>query len=333
MSELPAAPAPQSIDPATLERFGESVDSLFDEAGRVILGQHQVLRLMMVGVLCQGHVLLEGVPGTAKTLMARVLAHLMGVGFKRIQFTPDLMPTDILGTSIFDFDQREFRLVKGPIFTDFLLADEINRSPAKTQSALLEAMQERRVTIEGHPHQLPDHFIVFATQNPIESEGTYPLPEAQLDRFLLKIKVPYPGEEVEDRVLALHHRGFDGHQLAHVGLNAVSSPERLAELRQVVQQVHVKEELIRYIRQLVRATREASALLFGAGPRAGIALLRCAKAMAAMQGRDFVTPDDIRVIATPALRHRLILHPDMEIEGVTSEQVIASILESVDVPR
>ncbi len=323
----------QNIDAARIEHFTRTVDAILTEAGKVIRGQEEVLQMMLIGVLTRGHVLLEGVPGTGKTLMVRTLAHLMGSHFKRIQFTPDLMPSDIIGTQVFDFQHRSFRLVKGPIFTDFLLADEINRSPAKTQSALLEAMQERRVTIEGEGHPLAPHFSVFATQNPIESEGTYPLPEAQLDRFLLKIHVPYPTEEVEDHILALHHAGFDGYDFSSLGLEVVAPPEQMKVLRTLVSEVRVSDDLIAYIRQLIRASRESSSLLFGAGPRAGIALLNASKALAAIQGRDFITPDDIRTAVRPVLRHRLILQPDVEIEGVTADRVIASLAEAIEVPR
>jgi len=321
------------IDPARLAQFNDKIEAILAEAGKVILGQEAVLRMMLVGVLVRGHVLLEGVPGTAKTLMVRTLARLMGIDFQRIQFTPDLMPSDILGTRIFDFEQRAFHLVRGPIFTDFLLADEINRSPAKTQSALLQAMQERLVTIEGEDHPLADHFSVFATQNPIESEGTYPLPEAQLDRFLLKVEVPYPAESVEDRILQLHHAGFDGHDISALGVQVIAPQEEMASLRQLVAEIRVSPALIGYIRQLVRNSRESASLMFGAGPRAGIALLNVCKGLAAMSGRDFVTPDDVRTAIYPVLRHRLLLHPDVEIEGLSENQVIASLLESVEVPR
>ena len=322
-----------TIAPDRLERFATRTTELLDEAARAIKGQAEAMELILACVLARGHVLLEGVPGIAKTLMARALAHQFGVGFKRIQFTPDLMPADITGTRVFDFQRREFTLVKGPMFTEVLLADEINRSPAKTQSALLEAMQERQVTIDGESHALPTSFTVFATQNPIEQEGTYPLPEAQLDRFLFKLLVGYPDAATEDEVIALHHAGFDGHDLARFGLAVTSSPAELEEMRALAQEIHVKRELIHYAGELVRATRASPTVQHGAGPRAGIALVQGGKAMAALRGRDFATPDDLRAIAHAVLRHRLILHPDAEIEGTTTDEVATAVLESVDVPR
>ncbi|MBI4612144.1 MAG: MoxR family ATPase [Planctomycetes bacterium] len=316
-----------------IARLRESVEAIKKELAKVIVGQTETIDSMLVTILCRAHALLEGVPGTAKTLMVRTLARLTGAQFGRIQFTPDLMPSDILGTNVFNLQTNTFHLARGPIFADFLLADEINRTPAKTQSALLEAMEERRVTIDGVGHPLHESFTVFATQNPIEQEGTYPLPEAQLDRFLLKIQVGYPSPEEEDRILTAWHRGYDPSDLDRFKLKALASREELLRLRKVVGGVTVDAPVIRYIRTLVQTSRRFPQILLGGGPRAGIGLLLSAKALAAISGRDFATPDDVRRMAYPVLRHRLILSPDAEVEGTTADQVIQQLLASVEVPR
>ncbi len=305
------------------------------EVGRVIIGQQDAVDKALIAVFTGQHALIEGVPGVAKTLLVRTLAHVLGTDANRIQFTPDLMPADITGTNIFDLQHNAFNLVRGPIFTTFLLADEINRAPAKTQSALLQAMQERTVTIDRDTHALSPDFTVFATQNPIESEGTYPLPEAQRDRFLFKITMPHPGRDDEHelarRTLSAH--GSPEAVLASGAVRPVATPGALAALRADLQAVLVREELIGYVVDLVRATREHESVLVGAGPRATQALLLAARAAAALDGRDFVTPDDVRALALPVLEHRLVLRPEFEIEGVTLAEVIRQILDRVAVPR
>ena len=311
----------------------ELVENIRGQFSRVIVGKEEVLDWMIVGILVGGHVLMEGVPGTSKTLMVRTLARLMDADFNRIQFTPDLMPSDILGTNIFQIEQGQFQLAKGPIFTDFLLADEINRTPAKTQSALLEAMEERQVTIDGVNYPMSDSFMVFATMNPLEYEGTYPLPEAQLDRFLLKILVDYPSASEEDEILRRYHQGFDARKLHSITLQTVATRQAIHLARSTIQHIKIEDSLLQYIRQVVGRTRESNDILLGGGPRASIYILLCAKALAAMRGRDFVIPDDIKAIAFPILRHRLILEPDLQMEGITVEEVISNLLETVSVPR
>ncbi len=303
------------------------------EAAKVIVGQEAVLEQMTIALLTGGHVLLEGVPGTAKTLMAKTLAHLVQATFTRIQFTPDLMPSDILGTSIFDLASGQFRIKTGPIFTQILLADEINRAPAKTQSALLEAMEERQVTIEGERHKLPDPFLVLATQNPVEYEGTYPLPEAQIDRFLFKTLVTYLPRQAEQEVLRRYHQGFDAHDLATANLVPVVSPAQIAEARQEIKQVTIEDGVMDYITRIAEASRRSADLLLGGSPRASIALLLSSKAFAAMQGRTYVTPDDVKYLVPPVYRHRVILKPETEIEGLDADRVMARILGTVEVPR
>ncbi len=303
------------------------------EAAKVIVGQEDVFEQMLIALLTGGHVLLEGVPGTAKTLMAKTLAHLVQTTFTRVQFTPDLMPSDILGTSIFDLASGQFRLKTGPIFTQVLLADEINRAPAKTQSALLEAMEERQVTIDGQRHTLPEPFMVLATQNPVEYEGTYPLPEAQLDRFLFKTLVTYAPREAEQEVLRRYHHGFDAHNLSTANLQTVVTPAQIAEARQEINGVTVEDGVMDYITRIAEASRHSTDLVLGGSPRASIALLLASKAYAALQGRSFVMPDDVKYLVPPVYRHRVILKPETEIEGLDADRVMARILGKVPVPR
>jgi len=308
-------------------------DQILSEAKRAVVGQEETLELLLVALLTGGHVLLEGVPGTAKTLMAKTLAHLVRADFSRVQFTPDLMPSDILGTSVYDLQQGSFNLRKGPIFTNMFLADEINRAPAKTQSALLEAMEERQVTLEGTRFPLGPLFMVVATQNPIEYEGTYPLPEAQLDRFLFKALVTYSPAEVEMAVLERYHQGFDARQLDLAGLQPVIDEALLVAIRRQCQAVVVDAGIITYITQLMRATRNSHDIQLGASPRAGIAMLLGSKVLAGFQGRNYVLPDDVKRLAAPVLRHRLLLRPEAELEALTPDMVIQRLLASVEVPR
>ena len=303
------------------------------EMHKAVVGQEELIEMLIVAVLAGGHVLLEGVPGTAKTLSIRTLARIFHVSFARVQFTPDLMPSDILGTSIFDPRTQEFNLKKGPIFAGLVLADEVNRTPPKTQSALLEAMEERRVTIDGISHTLPAPFLVCATQNPIEYEGTYPLPEAQVDRFMLKVTVAYPNETDEQSILARIQNGFRAQNLDTAEINPALEGAELPTYQAEVERVRVEPGVLRYIVQIIRATRENRHLVLGASPRAAITLLMTSKALAAIRGRDFVTPDDVKTMSRPALRHRLILKPESEIEGYSAERIIEGILQSVEVPR
>jgi MoxR-like ATPase len=305
-----------------------------DEVAKAVIGQDQVVSGLIVALLCEGHVLLEGVPGVAKTLLVRTLARVLGTDFARIQFTPDLMPADITGTNVFNLQRNEFSLIKGPIFTSFLLADEINRAPAKTQSALLQAMQERLVTIDRETHALPSNFTVFATQNPIEYEGTYPLPEAQKDRFMLKINMTAP-DRAEELSLAQRTMTKDAPEtlLAQGVVQKVIQPEDLISLREGLAAIVIRDELIAYLVDIVRATRAHESVLVGAGPRATQSLIMAGRAYAAISGRDFVTPDDIKLMAQPVLEHRLILRPEFEIEGLTVAEVIQQILQQIAVPR
>lgn len=304
------------------------------EVAKVIIGQEEVVDFCLIAIFTGNHILIEGVPGVAKTLLVRTLARVLGSPFSRIQFTPDLMPSDITGTNVFNLQEGAFHLVKGPVFTSFLLADEINRAPAKTQSALLQAMQERQVTIDGVTHELPDSFTVFATQNPIEYEGTYPLPEAQKDRFLLKVEMDYPAAD-EEMQLAMQSLGNETPEniLESDSLESVLSAEEVAKMQIAMQGITVKDELVAYVVELVRASRAAEAIQVGAGPRATKALLLSSRAFAAIQGRDFVTPDDIRAMAHPVLSHRILLRPEYEIEGMTVREAVDKLLESVAVPR
>ena len=307
--------------------------SIREQAAKVIVGQEAVFEQIVIGFLSGGHVLLEGVPGTAKTLMAKTLAYLTDTAFGRVQFTADLMPSDIVGTQVFDLNSGRFHLRKGPIFTQILLADEINRAPAKTQSALLEAMEERQVTIDGTGHLLQEPFMVLATQNPIEYEGTYPLPEAQIDRFLFKVLVGYPPDEAEQEVLQRYHQGFDAHKLDSVDIEPVIHQAELASIWEEIRQVAVEPGVFGYITTLVSATRRSPDLLLGGSPRASIALLQSSKSYAALQGRSYVVPDDVKSLAAPVLRHRILLRPEAEIEGIDADSAIRRIIAGVDVPR
>ena len=304
------------------------------ETGKVIIGQHDVIEKALIAIFTGNHALIEGVPGVAKTLLVRTLAHVLGADFSRIQFTPDLMPADITGTNIFNLQRNEFSLIKGPLFTSFLLADEINRAPAKTQSALLQAMQEHTVTIDRETHALPLGFTVFATQNPIEYEGTYPLPEAQKDRFMLKITM-LPPDRAEELALAQRTMTRDAPEtlLAQGVVKTVIKAEDLVDLRQGLAAVVMRDELIAYLVDLIRATRTHESVLVGAGPRATQSLIMATRAFAAMSGRDFVTPDDVKTMAPAVLEHRLILRPEFEIEGLTVSEVIQQILQQIAVPR
>ena len=315
------------------ELVSQTAQRIKEEMAKVLVGQEAVLDQVLVGLLAQGHLLLEGVPGTAKTLLAKSLAHILGIGFARIQFTPDLMPSDVLGTSVFEPGSGSFRLRKGPVFTEILLADEINRTPPKTQAALLEAMEERQVTIDGQRHPLPPVFLVLATQNPVEYEGTYPLPEAQLDRFFLKILIGYPSEAEEQQVVLRHHAGFDPRELERAGLQRLEDAGVIIRCREAVQQITVEPGIARYVVQVVRASRESPGCVMGASPRASVALLLAAKALAAIRGKAYVTPDDVKAIAAPVLRHRLILKPEAEIEGFSADRIVEDLLAQVPVPR
>jgi MoxR-like ATPase len=303
------------------------------EIGKAIAGQDKVIEQVLVAVLANGHVLLEGVPGVAKTLLVRCLAKTLNLQYGRVQFTPDLMPSDVIGTTVFDPKATDFKVRKGPIFVNILLADEINRTPPKTQAALLEAMEERRATIDGEPYPLPPPFIVFATQNPIDFEGTYPLPEAQQDRFLLKIVVDYPSPEAELDVLRRHHAGFRPQNLDQFGIQAVISAEELAQMQAEVAGVTVEDKVFNYIYEMVKATRNSNDIMVGGSPRAGIALLNCSKAVASLRGRDYVIPDDVKELALPVLRHRVLLRPEAEVEGLNSDRVLKSIIDAQVVPR
>ncbi|MEV0591249.1 MoxR family ATPase [Nonomuraea cavernae] len=305
--------------------------ALRDEVSKAVVGQDAVVTGLVIALLCRGHVLLEGVPGVAKTLMVRTLSAALALDFKRVQFTPDLMPGDVTGSLIYDAKTARFEFREGPVFTNLLLADEINRTPPKTQAALLEAMEERQVSVEGDARLLPDPFIVCATQNPVEYEGTYQLPEAQLDRFLLKLTVPLPPREQEIAVLDRHARGFDPRDLSEI--KPVATASDLAAGRAAVAQVHVAAEVLGYIVDVARATRSSPSLQLGVSPRGATALLAASRAWAWLSGRSYVTPDDVKALARPALRHRVQLRPEAELEGATADGLLDGILASVPVPR
>ena len=315
------------------EQLQEFTADIRRQIHQVVMGQDDAIDLMLCALLSAGHVLLEGVPGTAKTLLARSFATTLSLDFKRIQFTPDLMPGDVIGTNLFSFQTSTFTLTKGPIFTDILLADEINRTPPKTQAALLEAMQERSVTIDGKTHSLGDNFMVIATQNPIEQQGTYPLPEAQLDRFLFKVLVDYPTEDQEKEMVMLHGHSTVMPTIQNFDINTISNSEKLLAARKFVSEIRLNEDLVDYIIKLVRTTRESTALVCGASPRAANMIAVASRAWAALHGRDFVIPDDIKELTRPILRHRLPLTAGAEIEGSTVELILEEILDQVPVPR
>jgi len=306
---------------------------LREQVHRVVVGQDQAIDLLLTALLCEGHILFEGVPGTAKTLLARTFAGGLSLAFGRVQFTPDLMPGDIIGTNLFNFQTNSFTLTKGPLFTQLLLADEINRTPPKTQAALLQAMQERSVTVDGITFELGDGFMVIATQNPIEQEGTYLLPEAQLDRFLFKVVIGYPSRDEERDVVRRHGHRTTMPRLSDFDILPVADLATLIAMRQAVQTIRTSEGILDYIVDLVRATRERPSISFGASPRAATMLTTASRAYAALQGRDYVLPDDIKALAVPALRHRIVLAPGAEIEGLTAEAVVRQIVEQVPVPR
>ncbi|HEV3486744.1 MAG TPA: MoxR family ATPase [Vicinamibacterales bacterium] len=315
-----------------LQNVSSTVEHIRTELGKVVVGQDAVVEQVLVALLAEGHALIEGVPGTAKTLLVKTLARIIGADFSRIQFTPDLMPSDITGTNVFNVATTAFTLRRGPVFTDVLLADEINRTPPKTQAALLEAMEERQVTIDGEVHRLSPLFTVLATENPIEYEGTYPLPEAQLDRFLLKIVIGYPSAEEEARIVSNWDEGFNARRLDQIELRPLA-PDAIPHCRAEVRASKMEPGVQRYVVQIIRRTREHPAVAYGASPRAAVALLLCSKALAAMRGREFATPDDVRDIARPVLRHRISLRADAELEGATTDGVITDILSNVEVPR
>ncbi|MEP6925059.1 MAG: MoxR family ATPase [Pyrinomonadaceae bacterium] len=310
-----------------------TIEHIRAELRKTVVGQDEIIEQILVAILAEGHALIEGVPGTAKTLIVKTLARIIGADFSRIQFTPDLMPSDIIGTNVFNFGTSEFTLRKGPIFTDILLADEINRTPPKTQSALLESMEERQATIDGERHQLSPLFTVLATENPIEYEGTYSLPEAQLDRFLLKILIDYPSVEAEREIVMRWDEGFNSRKLEEVNIEPLPFADAIAQCRAEVRNLKMEPGVQNYTVEIVRRTRNHPSVLYGASPRASVALLLCSKALAAIRGREFPTPDDVRDVARPVLRHRLALRAEAELDGATTDAVINDILQSVEVPR
>jgi len=316
--------------PAEVKKLADRISA---EISKVIVGQQEGVTHLLVGLLARGHVLMEGVPGLAKTLLAKTLAFILKAEFTRIQFTPDLMPADILGTQIFDLQSRTFHLRQGPIFTEILLGDEINRAPPKTQSALLEAMEERQVSIDGKTLPLSESFMVVATQNPIEQEGTYPLPEAQLDRFLMKIVLHYPAESEEREILSRYGTSSEPHDLEGKGIGRLAGGDTVVRFRQRVSQVRVEEGIVAYVQKLLTGTRRSPHLHLGVSPRGGIALLRTSQCLAAVRGRDFVVPDDVKEMAPAVLRHRVILRPEAELEGLTPDRVLSQILDGIPVPR
>jgi MoxR-like ATPase len=322
----------ETVTPEEAGQAAATADAVLAQLESVVLGQPAAIREAFAALVARGHILLEGVPGTAKTLLVRTLAQVLGLSFRRIQFTPDLMPSDVTGVNLLGA-QGQFTFRPGPIFGDLVLADEINRAPAKTQAALLEAMQERSVTVDGTSHVLPNAFTVFATQNPIEFEGTYPLPEAELDRFLVKVALGYPAEAVEQGILARVLAGFEADEPESFGVSQTLDAAGLAALRRASRRVRVEPSLTAYITAIVRATRSAPALTLGASPRATVALLKVAQATALLEGRTFVTPDDVKTLAPAVLRHRVVVAPELELEGVSADAALASMIERVEVPR
>ena len=327
------APPRTLAEPMTLDALGTLADAIRAEIAKAVVGQAETIDSLLVALMAQGHVLLEGPPGTAKTFLAQCFAATIGLQFGRIQFTPDLMPGDILGSNLFNFQTSKFTLTRGPIFCDLLLADEINRTPPKTQAALLEAMQERRVTLDGEAHQLPPHFMVVATQNPIESQGVYPLPEAQLDRFLFKLLVGYPSLEEEARIVARFGERTGAPRPADFGIGAVADAAQLTAATAAVKAIKLADPIIDYVVRLVRATRDSADLYAGASPRAAVLLANAARARAALDGRDYVVPDDVKALANSVLRHRLLLSPAAEIEGKQVEALVAAMVEKTEAPR
>ena len=310
---------------------GPALSRIREEVAKAVVGQEEAVRALLVGLLVRGHVILEGVPGTAKTLLAKSFAAALDLTFRRVQFTPDLMPSDVTGNVV--YESGDFRFRPGPVFSNVLLADELNRTPPKTQASLLEAMEERQVSVEGETHPLPDPFIVLATENPVEYEGTYPLPEAQVDRFLLKVEIPYPAAEAERAVLRMHDQGTDPHDLDALGVTAVAGPADLAEGRRAVVAVRVSDELIGYVVELAAATRRSPSLSLGVSPRGSAMLVWVAKATAWLDGRDFTTPDDVKAALPATWRHRVVLRPEVEIEGGRADRVLDGVVERVPVPR
>ncbi len=314
-----------------LSSFAEQVKKIKQEVGKIIVGQEEMIDLLITGIVANGHVLIEGVPGVAKTLTAKLLSKIISVDFSRVQFTPDLMPSDVIGTSIFNLKTSEFEFKKGPVFSNLVLIDEINRAPAKTQAALFEVMEERQITVDGVTHKMKEPYLVIATQNPIEQEGTYRLPEAQLDRFLFKISVDYPSLENEVDILTKHHSRKGALPLNEI--EAVLSSDQIASLKQFSSQVHVEPNLLKYVAQIVHETRNNPMLFLGASPRASISILTASKAFALLSGRDFVSPEDIKKIALPVLRHRIVLSPEKEMEGVSADDVVKLLINKIEVPR
>ena len=323
----------EPVDEAPADHTRAALMALRGEVAKAVVGQDAVVTGLVIALLCRGHVLLEGVPGVAKTLLIRTLAQSLKLDFKRVQFTPDLMPGDVTGSLVYDNRTSEFEFREGPVFTNLLLADEINRTPPKTQASLLESMEERQVSVEGMPRPLPDPFVVCATQNPIEYEGTYPLPEAQLDRFLVKLNVPVPSREDEIAVLQRHASGFDPRDLDAAGVSPVAGPEDLAAGREAVRRVRVDPKISGYVVDLCRATRQSPSLQLGVSPRGATALLATARAWAWLSGRDYVRPDDVKALARPTLRHRVQLRPEAELEGATTDGVLDGVLTTVPAPR
>ncbi|MGH3342520.1 MAG: AAA family ATPase [Carbonactinosporaceae bacterium] len=330
-----ATAASAGVPPAAVEaeRARRALDAIREEVAKAVVGQDAAVTGLVIALLCRGHVLLEGVPGVAKTLLVRTLAATLALESKRVQFTPDLMPGDVTGSLVYDARTAEFSFREGPVFTNLLLADEINRTPPKTQASLLEAMEERQVSVEGAPRMLPEPFVVAATQNPVEYEGTYPLPEAQLDRFLLKLLMPLPARDDEITVVERHATGFDPRDLAAAGVRAIAGPQDLAAGRDAVGRVVVAPEVLGYVVDVCRATRESPSVSLGVSPRGATALLATSRAWAWLSGRDYLTPDDVKALARPTLRHRIQLRPEAELEGGTADGVLDSVLASVPAPR
>jgi MoxR-like ATPase len=315
-----------------IQQINDTIDRIKSEIGQVVVGQEKSIELLLTAILANGHILLEGVPGVAKTLTAKLIAKTIDVGFSRIQFTPDLMPSDVMGTNVFNPKTTEFEFRQGPIFSNIILIDEINRAPAKTQSALFEVMEERTITIDGHAYQLDAPFMVIATQNPVEHEGTYQLPEAQLDRFTFKLMIEYPNAEQEVEILNRHQLNINLHQMISK-INKVIDATRLNELRKLVSSITIEHKLLEFITSIVQKTRTHGGLILGASPRASIAILNTSKALAALRGRDFVIPEDIIEVALPALRHRISLSAEKEMDGTSTDDIVDSIIKSTEIPR